>query len=476
MAAQSLVLDAPRALYRRALAIRVFYERAARTHVTLRVRGASAEAFAEIAAFVRALPGVARATAVRVLRSIRVAFDPDATSAADILATIRRTPWAARAPAPPAADDSSRQQWIKAGLTTGVLAASLTGLVPVPLAVGAVALTAIPSFRRAWASLRARRANVDVLDATALVICLAQADAVTAGVMTTLLACGDIILDRTQDRARAALSRLMQLEAGEAFRLDETEHPVRVSPRDLAVGDRIVVYPGARIPADGVIVEGSLAVDEKAVAGESVPRERTVGDHVMAASVAVHGQAIVCVKRVGRDTLAGRIITILESAGKKPMTLQKSCERFADRFVLPTFGIAGAAWLLSGVAHRATAVIITDFGTGIRVAVPTAALTAMTLAARRGALVKGATYFERLAEADTVVFDKTGTLTLGVPEVTSVVATSASRRPRWRRSPRAPRATSRIPSRRRSVVTPSARALRAGCPSVAARATASAWA
>jgi P-type Cu2+ transporter len=114
-------------------------------------------------------------------------------------------------------------------------------------------------------------------------------------------------------------------------------------------------------------------------------------------------------------------VQILEGAGAKPMTLQRNAERYADRLVLPTFVTAGAAWAMSGVVDRLTSVLITDFGTGVRVAVPTAALGAMTLAAREGVLVKGATFLERLSEADTIVFDKTGTLTLGVPEVTAVV-------------------------------------------------------
>src|SRR5262249_2316928 len=88
---------------------------------------------------------------------------------------------------------------------------------------------------------------------------------------------------------------------------------------------------------------------------------------------------------------------------------------------LPTFVAAGAAWGLSGVVDRLTSVLITDFGTGVRVAVPTAALTAMTQAARAGVLVKGATFLERLAQADTIVFAKTGTLTLGAPELTDVI-------------------------------------------------------
>jgi Cu2+-exporting ATPase len=288
--------------------------------------------------------------------------------------------------------------------------------------LGAVALTAVPPFRRAIRSLASGHVNVDVMDATAITVCLATGQPVTASIITALLALGDLALDRTHARARIAISRLMQLDDGEAFVLESPEAPpVRVHPRELAAGMRIVVYPGARVPADGILREGSLAVDEKALTGESVPRERMVGDRVMAASVAVHGQAVVEVERAGSDTVAARIVQILEGAGSKPMTLQRNAERVADRLVLPAFGAAGAAWALSGVLDRLTSILITDFGTGVRVAVPTAALAAMTLAAREGVLVKGATFLERLAEADTIVFDKTGTLTLGLPEVTRIV-------------------------------------------------------
>jgi Cu2+-exporting ATPase len=314
----------------------------------------------------------------------------------------------------------------KTGFAAAVLGASITGVLPPPVVLAGVAITAYPPFKRAFQNLRNGYVNVDVMDATAIAVCVIRAEPITAAVITSLLALGDLILDRTQARARTAISRLMQLDDGEAFVLDSREggSPRRVHPRELAPGMLIVVYPGSRVPADGVILEGTLAVDEKALTGESVPRERMPGDRVMAASVTVHGQAIIEVERAGGDTVAARIVQILEGAGAKPMTLQKNAEKYADRLVLPTFGTAGAAWALSGVVDRATAVLITDFGTGVRVAVPTAALAAMTLAAREGVLVKGATFLERLSEADTIIFDKTGTLTLGVPEVCDLVATT----------------------------------------------------
>ena len=378
--------------------------------VRLRVAGAPPEAIERLAAFVETLHGVDGARA--------------SPAAASLLARIAEAPptaWPAASPA----ERPAYVEWVKTGFGTAVLAGAITGLVPTPLMLGAVAVTAVPPFRRAIQALASGRVNVDVMDAVAITVCVVRAEPITASVITALLAAGDLILDRTHARARKAISRLMQLDDGEAFLLEagHSTAPRKVHPRELRAGHRIVVYPGSRVPADGVIVDGSLAVDEKALTGESVPRERFPGDHVLAASVAVHGQAVVEVERAGGDTVAARIVQILEGAGSKPMTLQRNAEKYADRLVIPTFATAGAAWAFSGMIDRLTSVLITDFGTGVRVAVPTAALAAMTLAAREGVLVKGATFLERLAEADTIVFDKTGTLTLGVPEVTAVVRT-----------------------------------------------------
>jgi len=392
--------------------------------VRFKITGAGPGDVERIGSFVAGLEGVDRTRASPASSSLLVLFDAGATDGGHLLARIRESSRSAWPEPEPAKRPSS--EWVKAGFSTAVMACAIVGVVPAPAMFGAVAITAIPPFRRAWANLRRGRLNVDVMDATAITVCLARAEPITASVITTLLAIGDLILERTHARARTAISRLMKLDDGEAFVLDAPDGaPRRAHPRELGAGMHIVVYPGARVPADGIVVSGSLAVDEKALTGESVPRERFPGDHVMAASVAVHGQAVVLVERAGGDTVAARIVQILEGAGAKPMTLQKNAERAADRLVLPTFVAAGGAWAASGIVDRLTAVLITDFGTGVRVAVPTAALAAMTLAARQGVLVKGATFLERLHEADTVVFDKTGTLTQGLPEVSAVVPLTA---------------------------------------------------
>jgi len=386
--------------------------------VRLRLAGATAGDAARLAAYLREQPGVSDAVARLESASVLVRFDAALTSADAVVALARRSGRALwpEVTAPPEGGLAPAEVSV---LNTMVLAATLAEALPAPLLAAAVAATALPSARRALRAVAERRLSVDVLDVAAIVSSIATGRYANASLMTWLLGVGDLVLDRTADRARAAISRLMQLDVSDAWRL-EGGGTRRVPPHRLAVGDRIVVYPGARVAADGIIVEGEASVDEKALTGESLPRTRSVGDRVLAATVVVDGQIVVQVDRVGTSTTAARIVSILQGAGSKPMTLQRSVEAVADRLVAPTFALAIAAGALTGQVDRTTSVLTTDFGTGVRVTVPLAALSAMMLAAREGVLVKGAQYLERLARADTVVFDKTGTLTRGEPEVLDV--------------------------------------------------------
>jgi Cu2+-exporting ATPase len=383
-----------------------------------RLEGATIDELLRLAAWLAERPGVQRASPAPAAASVLVLYDPSTTTDDALLAEIAASDprdWPVAAPLP-----SSRNGWAKTALNTAVLAATATGVLPLPVAAAAVAVTAIPPARRALTALGEKRLSVDLLDVAAIGISVATGQPATGAFITWLLGVGDLVLEHTHDRARNAISKLMKLDASDAWRIGRDGEVEKVAVKRLAVGDRVVVEAGGRVPADGIVVQGVAAVDEKALTGESIPQERRVGERLLAATVVVEGQVVVEVDRVGGDTTAAKIVQILEGAGAKPMTLQRHTERIADQLVLPTFGVAGGAAMLASQIDRATSVLITDFGTGIRIAVPTSALTAMTLAAREGVLVKGGQYLERLAKADVIVFDKTGTLTSGAPEVREV--------------------------------------------------------
>ncbi len=316
----------------------------------------------------------------------------------------------------------------KALLDTLVLASTAVGALHPVIEACAIAATAAPVVGRAVRSMRQGRLTIDALDVAAVGIAVGTGQSTTAALITWLLGAGDLILERTVDRAHRTMSARAHLEASHAWLIPPSGVAEKVGVRDLAPGDRIVVYPGERIGADGVVLEGAATVDEKPLTGESLPRSRRAGETVHAATVVVDGQIVVEVQRAGADTTAARIVRMLEAVGNKPMTLQRTAEGIANRLVLPTFALGFAAAGLSGNLDRLTSVLITDFGSGVRIAVPTAALSALTVAADRGVLIKGGQYLERLARADTVVFDKTGTLTLGEPEVVEVLTLGARSR------------------------------------------------
>jgi heavy metal translocating P-type ATPase len=317
----------------------------------------------------------------------------------------------------------------KALLDTLVLAATTVGALHPVIEAGAIAATAVPVVGRAARALAQGRLTIDALDVGAVGIALATGRATTAALITWLLGAGDLILERTADRARRTMSARAHLEASHAWLLQPSSGEAeKVAVRQLRPGHRVVVYPGERIGADGVVLEGVATVDEKPLTGESLPRSRKAGEAVHAATVVVDGQIVVEVQRAGLDTTAARIVRMLEAAGNKPMTLQRTAESIANRLVVPTIALGLAAGGLSGNLDRLTSVLITDFGSGVRIAVPTAALSALAVAADHGVLIKGGQYLERLSRADAVVFDKTGTLTLGEPEVLEVLTLGARSR------------------------------------------------
>jgi heavy metal translocating P-type ATPase len=280
---------------------------------------------------------------------------------------------------------------------------------------------AYPIALRAWRIWqRERRLNVDFLDTLALAASLAQGNPMAGAIVTWLIKLGDWIRDLTAAGSRRAIRELLEFQVKTAWVIRDGAL-VSIPSSELAVGDEVVVHHGGVIPIDGEIIAGQALIDQKTITGEGLPVTRGKGDAAFAATIVRDGHLTIRATRVGADTTAGQIVRLVESAPIGDTRMQNHAERLADRLVVPELVLATGAAVVSGDFDRFLSLVIVDYGTGIRVAAPTAVLASMTHAARTGIIIKSGRHLERLAEVDTVVFDKTGTLTHGTPAVLDVL-------------------------------------------------------
>jgi Cu2+-exporting ATPase len=373
--------------------------------------------------------------------SLIIEYDPAACTEGALLDALGRRPVRSRetspdtsmipAPSSPGAGEGDASSPSRGALlnvaTAG--AAFAASLLPVPAAVtaGLVVLSGLPVLGRAARSRApGRRLNVDTLDALALALLLLRRNYPAASLLTGLPALGQWMLERTVVRGRRSLHGLLAPPDQTVRRL-KNRHQERVPPTAIAPGDTVVLGPGERIPVDGRVVRGEALVDQHTMTGEGLPVERKARHEVHAGTTVEDGEIVVRVDRVGRDTGFGRIIAAIErAAGEKP-EVQLFAERLVDRLAGQTvsFAVVGAA--VSRSVDAGIAILVADYGTATRVAIPAAALARAHRAVSEGILLKGPRALEQLARIDTVVFDKTGTLTWGRPQVNRVVSYGARR-------------------------------------------------
>jgi Cu2+-exporting ATPase len=194
-----------------------------------------------------------------------------------------------------------------------------------------------------------------------------------------------------------------------------------VPAASLRAGDVVVVRAPHRLPVDGTIVRGEALVNQQTMTGEALPVERTVGDPVFAGTTVENGELEIRVDRAGLDTAVGRIVAVVETAAAEKSDIQLYAERLAQRDVRRTLALGGLGAAVSRSLDAGIAILVADYGMAARVGIPTAIVTSMKRASRRGILMKGPRALEALARVNTVVFDKTGTLTSGTPRIVRVV-------------------------------------------------------
>lgn len=251
----------------------------------------------------------------------------------------------------------------------------------------------------------------------------------TSALIIAFVVLGRYFEARAQGKAREAISKLLEMGAKEATLLVDGEER-RVPVDQVRVGDLVRVRPGEKIPVDGEVIDGRAAVDESMLTGESVPVEKTVGDHVAGATVNTDGLLTVRATAVGADTALAQIVRLVEQAQSGKAAVQRLADRVSSVFVPAVIAVAVATfagWTLLagnpiGGMTAAVAVLIIACPCALGLATPTAIMVGTGRGADLGILVKGGEVLEASKKIDTVVFDKTGTLTRAQMRVTEVVA------------------------------------------------------
>jgi len=199
---------------------------------------------------------------------------------------------------------------------------------------------------------------------------------------------------------------------------------------EVEVGDIVVVRPGEKIPVDGVIVEGSSAIDESMITGESIPVDKNVNDEVIGATINKTGTFKFKATKVGKDTVLSQIIKMVEDAQGSKAPIQEIADKVSGVFVPVVIGIAIVTFLiwylvlgnLNGGVISAVSVLVIACPCALGLATPTSVMVGTGKGAENGILIKGGEYLQKAKEINAIVLDKTGTITKGEPEVTDVIS------------------------------------------------------
>ncbi|SFC11213.1 Cd2+/Zn2+-exporting ATPase [Halobiforma haloterrestris] len=293
----------------------------------------------------------------------------------------------------------------------------------------AAAVGGAPILRNGYYSARNRSLDIDFLMSVGIVASVAAHHPFEGAMLAVLFSIAELLEQFSMDRARDSLRELMDLSPDVAtVKTEDGEETVPAD--DLAVGDVVVVRPGEKIPADGVVREGESAVDQSPITGESVPEDKSTGDEVYAGTIAESGYLEVEVERAAADSTLSRIVRMVEDAEREKTEREQFVDRFASVYtpivVVLALAVAALPPLLVGASWntwflRGLTLLVIACPCAFVISTPVSVVSGVTSAARNGVLIKGGRHLEAVDESDVLAVDKTGTLTEGDLSVTDVI-------------------------------------------------------
>ena len=297
---------------------------------------------------------------------------------------------------------------------------ALKNVLPFDIAWVAIVLCGIPIV---WGSIVAlvkeHDIKADLLVSIALIASIYVGEYFAAGEAALIMAIGSILEDFTAARARSGIKKLIKLTPKTA-RVKRAGVEEIIPADEVKVGDILVVLAGETIPADGVVISGTTAIDQSVITGESIPIDKTVGDEVMSGALNQFGTFEMQATKVGSDSTLQRIIRLAKEADANKAPIVRLADRWANWLVLIALGIAVITGIATGNLIRAVTVLVVFCPCAFILATPTAVVASIGNLTRYGILVRSGESLQRFSQIDYVGFDKTGTLTYGKPTVIGI--------------------------------------------------------
>ncbi|GED22372.1 heavy metal translocating P-type ATPase [Halomonas halmophila] len=332
-----------------------------------------------------------------------------------------------------AAPESDEPNWGRL-ILAGLLAfgAEVVGWTPWPwtiwlspfLALLAIALVGLPTWRKGWVAIRHRTLNINALMSVAVTGAVLIGHWSEAAMVMVLFTLAEHLESRSLTRARRAIRDLLDSAPRQARRRTEAGEWETVAAEDVAIGEIVRILPGERLPLDGEVVRGNPSLDESPITGESLPIDKSPGDSVFAGAINHDGDFDIRTTKAANDTTLARIIHAVEQAQASQAPTQRFIDRFAAVYTPVVFvlailtalawpWVAGGAWL-DGV-YRALVLLVIACPCALVISTPVTIVSGLSAAARAGILIKGGRFLEQGKRLSWVALDKTGTLTQGKP-------------------------------------------------------------
>ena len=283
-----------------------------------------------------------------------------------------------------------------------------TELVLIAISVAATSTV----FLSATMALKNKKISIDLLASIALSASLFGKEWVAAIFINLMIASARAFMNYVQARSHSAIESLMKSKP-EKVKIIENGKIIETPLENVKRGDRIVIDLGERIPVDGVIENGEAMIDQSSLTGESIPVFKKMGDKVLSFTIIFSGHLIVRTEKIGKETTFEKIIALVEQSQLNKAPIYTLVDKFANWYIVLTIAGSLLVYLITRETHLVLGILLVSCADDIAIATPLALMSAITHAAKHGAIVKGGNFLEGLAKIKTIIFDKTGTLTQG---------------------------------------------------------------